>query len=61
MSIQVQDSRRKYGPLTAVLALLVEHLVDSLTNLTLGDLDIVLGVTGLVHEGEEAIVSDIKL
>lgn len=44
----------------AVLALLIEHLLDSLTNLTLGELDVVLGVTGLVHEGEETVVGDIE-
>lgn len=43
-----------------VLALLV-HLLDSLTNLTLRELDIVLGVAAVVHEGKVAIVSHIQL
>lgn len=47
--------------LTAVLALLVEHLVNSVTNFTLGNLDIVLSGTGLVHQGKETIVGDVEL
>lgn len=43
-----------------VLALLV-HLLDPLTNLALGELDIVLGVAAVVHEGKETVVSHIKL
>jgi len=37
-----------------------EELVDLLTNFTVGHLDIVLGVTVIVHEGEEIVVGDIK-
>jgi hypothetical protein len=47
--------------LTAVLALLSEHLVDSVTNITIGNLDIILGATVVVHEGEEAIVGNVEL
>jgi hypothetical protein len=44
----------------AVLALISEHLVDSVTNFTIGNLDIILGATVVVHEGEEAIVGNVE-
>lgn len=47
--------------LTSVLLVNPEELVDLLTNLTVGHADIVLGVTVVVHEGEEAIVRDVEL
>jgi hypothetical protein len=47
--------------LTGVLLINLEELVDLLTNLTVGHADIVLGVTVVVHEGEEAIVRDVEL
>lgn len=47
--------------LTGVLLVNLEELVDLLTNLTVGHADIVLGVTVVVHEGEEAIVRDVEL
>jgi hypothetical protein len=47
--------------LTGVLALLGEELVDLVANLTLGELDIVLGRAVLRHEGEETVVSNVKL
>lgn len=47
--------------LTGVLLLLSEKLVDLLANLTLGELDVVLGGTIIVHKREEAIVGDIEL
>lgn len=47
--------------LTAVLLLVVEHAADTVANLTLGDLDVVLGVTGLIHQGKEVVVSNVKL
>lgn len=47
--------------LTDVLLLLTEHLNDTGTDLTLGELDVVLGVTVVLHQGQEVIVSDIEL
>lgn len=47
--------------LTGVLLLLLEELVDLVTDFTVGELDIVLGVAVVVHEGEETIVGDVKL
>jgi hypothetical protein len=47
--------------LTGVLLLLTEELVDLFANLTLGNLDIILGTTILRHEGEKAVVGDVKL
>ena len=54
----IQDERVL---LTAVLLLVVEHAADTVANLTLGDLDVVLGVTGLIHQGKEVVVSNVKL
>lgn len=47
--------------LTGVLAILLEQLLDLVTDFILWELDIVLGVTVVGHEGEEAIVGDIEL
>lgn len=47
--------------LTAVLLLIVEHAADTVAHLTFGDLDVVLGVTVLVHQGKEVVVSNVKL
>jgi hypothetical protein len=47
--------------LTGVLSILLEELLDLVTNFTIWNLDIVLGGAVVVHEGEEAVVSDIKL
>ena len=47
--------------LTGVLLLSPEQAVDLLADLTIRHLDIVLGVTVIVHEGKETIVRDIKL
>lgn len=47
--------------LTAVLLLLTEHAVESVTSLALRDLDIVLGVTVILHEGKEAILGNVEL
>jgi len=47
--------------LTGVLVLLVEKLVNLVTNLAIWDLDIVLGGTVVGHEGKETVVSDIEL
>lgn len=49
------------GLLTGVLLVNLEELVDLVANLTVGHLDVVLGVTIIVHEGEEAIVGDVEL
>lgn len=49
------------GLLTDVLLLLTEKLDDTLANLALGELDIVLGVTVILHQGKEVIVGDVKL
>lgn len=46
---------------TGVLALLLEELLDLVANLTVWDLDIVLGVTTVGHEGQEAIIGDVEL
>lgn len=47
--------------LTGVLLLINEELVDSLTNLVVGDLDVVLGGAVVKHEGKETVVSDVEL
>lgn len=47
--------------LTGVLAILSEHLVDLVTDLTVWDLDVVLGGAVLRHEGEETVVSNVEL
>lgn len=49
------------GILTDVLLLLLEHLLDALTKIVVGDLDIVLGVTVILHQGQEVIVGDVQL
>lgn len=47
--------------LTGVLAVVGEKLGNLVTNLTLGNLDIVLERTIFVHEGEETVVGDVEL
>jgi hypothetical protein len=47
--------------LTGVLAVLGEHLVDLVTNLVLGKLDVVLGGAVVRHQGEETVVSNVDL
>lgn len=47
--------------LTAVLLLSGVHLVDLLANIVVGDLDIILGVTVVGHQGHEAILGDVEL
>jgi hypothetical protein len=47
--------------LTGVLSILSEELVDLVTNLTIGDLDIVLGGAVVRHEGEETVLRDVDL
>lgn len=47
--------------LTGILLVDAEELLNLLTNLTIRDLDIILGAAIVGHEGQETIVSDIKL
>lgn len=47
--------------LTGVLLLLLEELGDTLTDLVIGELDIILGVTVLLHQGKEAIIGNVEL
>jgi hypothetical protein len=47
--------------LTGVLLLLTEELVDLFANLTLWNLDIILGSTVFGHKGEKAVVGDVEL
>jgi hypothetical protein len=47
--------------LTAILVVHSEHLVDLLTNLVVGNLNIILGVTVVGHEGHEAVLGDVEL
>jgi hypothetical protein len=49
------------GLLTDVLLLLTEHLEDTVTDITIGELDIVLGVTVILHQGQEVIIGDVQL
>lgn len=49
------------GILTDVLLLLTEHLEDTGTDFTIGELDIVLGVTVILHQGQEVIIGDVQL
>ena len=51
----------RHGLHTGVLLLLLEELGDLAANLTIGHLDVVLGVAVVVHKGEEAIVRNVKL
>lgn len=43
-----------------VLLFLGEELLDLFTDFTVGHFDIILGVTVVVHEGEETVVGDVK-
>jgi hypothetical protein len=56
--LQVTQSK---GKLTGVLALLGEELVDLVTNLAIGDLDVVLGGAVVRHEGKETILRNVDL
>jgi hypothetical protein len=53
--------RDKWGIRTDVLLLLTEHLEDTVTDITIGELDIVLGVTVILHQGQEVIIGDVQL
>ena len=62
-SFQSVRSRAYRSPerLTSVLAVLNEELVDLVANLTIGNLDVVLGGAIVGHEGKETVVSNVKL
>lgn len=47
--------------LTGVLLLLLKKLLDPVTNLSVGNLDVVLGLTVVGHQREETIVRNVKL
>lgn len=47
--------------LTDVLLLVTEHALNTGTKVVVGELDVVLGVTVVLHEGEESIVGDVEL
>lgn len=47
--------------LTGVLLLLGEKLADLVANLAVGNLDIVLGVAVVLHQGQEVVVGDVEL
>ena len=47
--------------LTDVLLVRLEHLHESLTDFTFRNLDVVLGITVISHEGQEAIIGDVQL
>lgn len=61
LSVCVSAVTRCYGELTGVLLLSPEKTDDLLADLTVGDLDVVLGLTILLHEGEVVIVGDVEL
>jgi hypothetical protein len=47
--------------LTGVLALVGEELGDLVANLTIGNLDVVLGGAVVGHEGKETVVGNVEL
>jgi hypothetical protein len=49
------------GIRTDILLLLTEHLDDTGTEIGIGQLDIVLGVTVILHQGQEVIIGDVQL
>lgn len=49
------------GPLTGVLLVSLEHLLELVANVAIGDLHVVLRLTVVGHEVEETIVGDVKL
>lgn len=61
VSESVYFGASKQGIRTGVLLFLPEELVDLVTDLTRGDLDVVLGGAVIVHEGKEVIVGDVEL
>ena len=47
--------------LTDDLLLILKHALDLVTEIAIGDLDIVLGVTVILHQRQEVVVGDIQL
>ena len=47
--------------LTGILAILNEELLDFVTDVTLRELDVVLGGAVIRHEGEEAVIGNVEL
>lgn len=62
MSVKVRFSLSHLGDkLTGVFLLGGEKLVNLFANFAFGNLDIVLGLTVISHQGEETIVGNIEL
>jgi hypothetical protein len=62
MSVKVRFSLSYLGDkLTGVFLLGGEKLVNLFANFAFGNLDIVLGLTVISHQGEETIVGNIEL
>ena len=55
--VAVQEDRER----TAVLAVILEHLVDLVADLALRNFDVVLGGAVVVHKRQEAIIGDVEL
>lgn len=49
------------GVLTDILLLITEQLDDTGTKLVVGKLDIIFGVTIVLHQGKEVIIGDVQL
>lgn len=47
--------------LTSILLIGAEKLLNLVTNFTIRNLDIILGLAVIGHKGEESIVGDIEL
>lgn len=47
--------------LTSVLAFFNEELLDLVSDITLWELDVVLGGAVIRHKGEEAVIGHVKL
>jgi hypothetical protein len=47
--------------LTGILLVSGEKLVNLLSNLSIGDLDIILGLAIISHQGKETIIGNIEL
>ena len=58
---QLLLERKKSRQLTGILLLGTEKALNLLANLSIRHLDIILGLTIVGHEGQKAIVGDIKL
>lgn len=52
---------RERSRLTGVLLVFLEKLVDLLANLTVRELDVVLGVALVVHKRKEAVLGNVEL